>query len=413
MSKRIAAAAVMASVVGVTTPAVAGTTEAFSFLPSGTTVVTALSNPVTYSTPASGKKAAMQTYIGLQVGDVATGLLMKNTSGNTVNNASIKFTATVTDPEETITLHQPEIYLPAGCSWDTAAANAKSFTCNFGQLKNGDSVPAFTVFYVAPQKVCQTVGSNLCGGVGDADNSDFISTNLQVVYSEGLNGPPTVWDNSNQTVPQANVVTLGTFNPVNIKSAVPKSGAKVYTGSGGVPVPETPAVPNAQFAELLTIPSLTGAYTVAELQIDRFTEALDLANCANGGRFTVCPTFRTTVANNGNETRFLDPANPLRWVYRVDASNLKLSGPKILNSTSILYTGKKFGEDGITEVLPGWVDEPLKMCLVKDTVNSTNGLPCINSSKCYKKNDTGGIPDLEGDCEWELLNTANGFGKIQ
>jgi hypothetical protein len=113
------------------------------------------------------------------------------------------------------------------------------------------------------------------------------------------------------------------------------------------------------------------------------------------------------------ETRFLDPANPLRFLYRVDASNLKLSAPKILNSAVILYTGKKFADNG--SVVGDWSDVRLEICLVKDTVNSPayQGLPCINGSKCYKKNDTGGIPDLEGDCEWEILNTANGYGKIQ
>lgn len=417
MSTRKMAALLAASLLGLAGSAVAGTTDAFTI---ASPIATTLSDPVTYSTPASGKKPPMQTYIGLQVGNPVTGLLMSNTSGNTVNGVSIRFTASVTDTEETLTLHQPEVYLPAGCTWDSLPANPKSFVCNFGQVKNGESIPAFRVFYVAPQKVCQPNGTNPCGGLGDALGSDVIDTQLQVLYSEGLNGPPTVWDNSNQSVSQAGLLTLGTFNPVKVKSAVPKSGAKAYTGSAGVPVPETLGGTNSQFAESLTVPALTvDAYTIAEMNIYKMTDAGaptvtpgNIADCINGGRFVSCPVFATSVAQGVTETRFLDPANPLRIVYRVDATNLKLSAPKILNSTVILYTGKKF--DPISNAVVGdWIDVPLQMCLVKDRVNSTDGLPCINGSRCYKKNDTGGIPDLEGDCEWELLNTANGYGKIQ
>jgi hypothetical protein len=316
-----------------------------------------------------------------------------------------------------LVLHQPEAYVPAGCTWNSETPNAVSIVCSFGQIRNGGSIPAFTVFYVGPQKVCQ---ADPCVGGDDDENSDFVSTKLQVLYSEALNGPTNVWDNSNQVVSQANLITLGTFNPVNVKSAVPKSGAKVSTGSAGVPVPESVGGQNSQFAEKLTVPALGTAYTstVAEMNVFKMTDAdaptvtpANIANCINNGRFVSCPVFATSVAQNGVETRFLDPANPLRIVYRVDASNLKLSAPKILNSVVILYTGKKF--DAAGNIVGDWVDEPLKVCLVKDTPDSTDGLPCINGSKCYKKNDTGGIPELENDCEWESIGTANGYGKLQ
>jgi hypothetical protein len=417
MSKRRTAAIVAASLFGMAGSAVAGTTDAFTIT---TPVARTLSDPVTYSTPQSGKKPPMRTYIGIQVGDPVTGLLMTNTSGNTVNGVSIRFTASVTDAAETLTLQQPEVYLPAACTWDALAANPKSFVCNFGQVKNGDSIPAFTVFYVAPQKVCQ---STACDTGDDVLGSDVINTQLQVLYSEGLNGPPTVWDNSNQSIAQPALLALGTRNPVKVKSAVPKGGAKVFTGSAGVPVPESLGGANSQFAESLTVPALTAdAYTVAEMNIYKMTDAgaptvtpTNVADCINNGRFVSCPVFETSVADPATlaETRFLDPTNPLRIVYRVDASNLKLSAPKILNSAVILYSGKKFDSNG--NVVGTWSDQPLQMCLIKDRVNPPEfqGLPCINGSKCYKRNDTGGIPDLEGDCEWEILNTANGYGKIQ
>ena len=140
------------------------------------------------------------------------------------------------------------------------------FVCNYGQVKNGNSVSAFTVFYLTPQKVCQTVGSNPCGGGDDVLGADFVSTALQVKYSEGQAGPPTTWDNSNQSVSQSNLVALGTFNPVNVITGVPKSGVKISTGVAGVPVPESQGGKNSQFAESLTVPELIGKYTQAKIK---------------------------------------------------------------------------------------------------------------------------------------------------
>ena len=401
---------------GVATSAVGGTNNAFTFYPSDTAPVTALSNPVTYSTPASGKIPAMQTYVGFAVGNTSPGgLLLSNSSGNTVNDVTITFTASVTDTAELLTFHLPEVYIPAGCTWDNVPSNIKTVSCNIRQLKKDGNFPAFTVFFVAPQKVCQatTAPTNACGGLGDAPGSDTISTKVTVVYAEGLNGPNPVEPNSNLERPQPNLVVLGTDNPVNIKSAVPKSGAKVFTGNGGVPVPDTPDTPDRQFAELLTVPALSTAYTVAEISVTKVkdTDPIEGADCLNGGRFKACPTFATSVANNGVETRFLDLANPLTFTYRIDASNIKMSPSKLLNSVSIKYTGKQY--DPITNAEVGiWSDTEIpKVCV--NNQPSKDGLPCVLNSRCYKKNDTGGIADLESDCEWTTVNTGNGLIKIQ
>lgn len=370
--------------------AMSAATSVFGAAGTITSQVVPLTSPVTYSTTSS---PPLETFVAYTVN-------FTNAGGNTINDVRFTFTASATDAAETVALFNPAVYLPPDC----AQTGVSSFACTKRQLRSGETffTQPIVVFFRAPVKV---VGGN---GVGDAPGTDFVNVGGDLVYAEGQSGgnPP-----PNSAVTWAGAaVSLGTDNPVNIKSAVPKTGAKVFTGSGGVPVPETPAVPNAQFAELLNVPSLLGAFTVAEIQIDRFTDPIDLANCTNGGRFTVCPTFRTTVANNGTETRFLDPANPLRFVYRMDASNQKLSGPKILNSTTILYTGRKYDPVTNQEVFPSWLDQPVGVCV--NGLPRKDGLPCIEGSKCYKKNDTGGIPALEGDCEWTLINTGNGIGKL-
>ena len=405
----------IAATFGIATSALGGTNDAFTFYPSDTAPVKALANPVTYSTPMSGKIPALQTYVGFTVGDPSPGgLLLSNSSGNTLNDVTITFTARVTDPAELLTFHLPEVYvLPLGCTRGTVPPNTVTVTCKVRQLRNGDGFPAFTVFFVAPQKVCQPISpDNACGGIGDVLGSDTVSTNVTVVYAEGLSGPNPVHPNSNQERPQPDLVVLGTTNPVNVKSAVPKTGAKVFTGIGGVPVPATPETPKSQFAELLNIPSLTGTYAVAEIVVDTFTDLNDVANCMNGGRFSLCPVFRTSVANNGVETRFLEPLNPLTFIYRIDASNIKMSPSKLLNSVSIKYTGKKYDTITDSEIAPPWDNyEVPKVCV--NNQPSKDGLPCVLNSRCYKKNETGGNASLENDCEWTLINTGNGLLKLQ
>lgn len=397
----------IAAMFGIATSALGGTYNAFTFYPVDAAPVKALANPVTYSTPASGKIPAMQTYVGFVVGDPVKGLL-SNSSGNTVNDVTITFTASVTDKAELLTFYLPEVYvLPSGCTRDTVPSYTRTVTCKVRQLKNGGGFPAFTVFFVAPQKVCQatTAPDNACGGTDDVPGGDTISTTVTAVYAEGLSGPSPVHPNSNQERSQPNLVVLGTTNPIYVKSAVPKTGARVFTGVGAAPVPVPPAVPNSQFAELLNVPPLTDAYAVVEISVETSSDA-DVISCMNGGRFKVCPTFRTTVASDtGVEKRF-DPENPLRFTYRIDASNLKLSASKILNSTTILYSGKRY--DGIEDV---WTNKSVDVCV--NGAARTDGLPCIESSRCYKRNETGGIADLENDCEWTLINTGNGLLKLQ
>jgi hypothetical protein len=76
----------------------------------------------------------------------------------------------------------------------------------------------------------------------------------------------------------------------------------------------------------------------------------------------------------------------------MDAANI-VKGTKISNVT-IRY-------DGV----------PVLTCTVKGVLN-TPGVPCINESKYYRnKGVPGWTADLDGDFEWQIINTKNGrFG---
>ena len=167
------------------------------------------------------------------------------------------------------------------------------------------------------------------------------------------------------------------------------------------------------------MPELIGKFTQAKINVFKLTDsdvppgsvtAGNIADCINLGHFVSCPLFETSVAQDGTETRF-DKTKPLVMVYRVDASNQKMPATKILNSTIILYTGQRYlpGTNTPDTVNGPWKDEPLGVCVQKDVARD-DGLPCINNKKCYKKNETGGFAE---DCEWEGINTGNGFIKLQ
>ena len=77
-----------------------------------------------------------------------------------------------------------------------------------------------------------------------------------------------------------------------------------------------------------------------------------------------------------------------------------MSTAKILNSVQISYTAN--GSTTSTNV---------EAC-TNGTING-NGVPCILSAQCYKRSTSGWTADLDGDCEWILINGENGTLKIQ
>jgi hypothetical protein len=363
----------------------------YTFEPGVTKPVVELQSRVTYSEESS---PPLNTYIGYKV----TGF--SNTGANTINNVSVTFTAEVIDKQEKLTLYRPEFYLPASCSWpkdssgNPLPSNPVVITCLLGQMKAGSQpFPNFNVFYKTPVKF---VGGD---GAGDADDTDLVSTTYQIVYAEGTNDQPNSVPPNSVITASGNPVTLGTTNPVDVRTGLPKSdnAQTIFTGAKGVPLPNTQALLRA-FTELVTVPSIatsTASYLTSTINITSATDGLQFSNCVSAGNFVRCPDYETTLLDPSGSEFVFD--NAVLFVYRVDASNLKRSANQILNSVQLLYTG------GI------WVDEPVQACT--NGMPNSNGLPCVVDKFCYKNNHS--VVDLRGDCEWQVLNTRNGLTRAR
>jgi hypothetical protein len=372
--------------------------------------ILALQDNVTYFTPAAGRIPANDTQVGFLVGSGA--YTAQQVSGNTLNRVTVTFEAWVTDPAQTITFRQPEVYLaglPSACSWDNLPANRKTITCSYRQTRQGDIVlPAFAVFFNAPAKVVN--------GTADVDGTDFINTSLRITYAEGSNGSNSQPSNSDLLIPQdKNRVRLGTNNPINIKSAVAKNGANLFTGDAGIPRNE-----NAKrLTQLLRVPALAGPYTVSTIDItavsgtNMINPTLEESNCMTAGNFQSCPVYETKIVDpvSGLKTEFNDPNNPLVLVYRIDGSNLKRSLSQIVSAVTLTYS---FSATDI--------ELPIGAC-VNGKPNG-DGTPCLLvPGQCFRNQQStqnafngavlGRQADLVGDCEWVTISRGNGFVRIR
>ena len=324
------------------------------------TTVTPLSPAVTYSALASASPArpALDTYIGYTV-------TVANTGGNTINNISFTGSTRVTDGDEQAVLSSIE---GATCTTPTAT----TIRCVVGQLRAGQSFPTFAVFFKAPVK--DTVSPLPDGVAGNCASTDCVSFSGITAYAETTGGANSPVDNSIAEW-TAGAVTLGTFNPTLVKSAVQKSGARLFTGSGGVSSAADP------FTTSVAVPAGT-AFTTAEI-----LESPDAINCTNN--FTAC--FRSDITIPGTFSPFLS------IVLRQDVSTI-LKGTKI-GSVLIEYTGTS------GSVFVGDCASP--------TTPRTDGVPCIANRTHYKSSRTPGwTPELDGDFEWTLINLGNGSYKV-
>lgn len=366
--------------------------------------ILALQDNVTYFTPAAGRFPANDTQVGFQVGSGA--YTAKQVSGNTLNRVTVTFEAWVTDPAQTITFRQPEVYLaglPPACTWDNLPASRKTITCFYRQTRQGDIVlPSFAVFFNAPAKVVN--------GTADEEGTDFINTSLRITYAEGSNGSNSQPQNSNLLIPQdRNRVTLGTNNPVNIKSAVAKNGANLFTGDAGIPRNEN----NKRLTQLLRIPGLTdpgnpAPYTVATIDIT------ENPTCAEGN-FKTCPIYETTIVNpvSGLKTVFPDPDNPLILVYRIDGSNLGTgrSLRQIESGATLYYSFTATDiERQVGACINGQPNGDGTPCLLVPA-------QCFNNLNATRNAFDGALlgrqADLVGDCEWVTISRGNGFVRIR
>jgi hypothetical protein len=325
-----------------------------------TTTVMPLSPAVTYSALASASPArpALDTYIGYTVS-------VTNAGGNTINNVSFTGSTRVTDGDEKAVFSSIE---GATCTIPTTT----SIRCVIGQLKAGQAVPTFAVFFKAPVK--DTLSPLPDGLAGSCATTDCVIFSGVTTYAETTGGANSPVDNSISEW-TAGAVTLGTFTPTLVKSAVQKSGGRLFTGSGGVSSGADP------FTTAVVVPAGT-SFTTAEI-----VETPDGINCINN--FSAC--FRSDITIPGAFSPYLT------IVLRQDASTI-LKGTKI-DSVLIQYTGAS------GTVIVGDCASP--------TAPLTNGIPCIAKRTHYKSSRTPGWTlELDGDFEWTLINLGNGSYKV-
>ena len=325
-----------------------------------TTTVTPLSPAVTYSSLASASPArpALDTYIGYTVSIV-------NAGGNTINNISFTGSTQVTDGDEKAVFSSIE---GATCTTPTTT----TIRCVIGQLKAGQAVPTFAVFFKAPVK--DTASPLPDGLAGSCATTDCVTFSGITSYAETTGGANSPVDNSIAEW-TAGDVTLGTFTPTLVKSAVQKGGGRLFTGSGGVSTAADP------FTTAVVVPAGT-TFTTAEI-----VETPDGINCTNN--FSAC--FRSDITIPGAFSPYLT------IVLRQDASTI-LKGTKI-ESVLIQYTGAS------GTVIVGDCASP--------TTPLTNGNPCIAKRTYYKSSRTPGWTlELDGDFEWTLINLGNGSYKV-
>jgi hypothetical protein len=320
--------------------------------------VSPLTSPVTYSANSS---PPLETY-------VAYTLNFTNTGGNTINDARFTFRALATDTAETVALFNPAVYLPAGC----AQTGVNSFACTKSQLPAGGSFfsQPIVVFFRAPVKAVN--------GVADTPGTDFVNVGGELVYAEGTSGKnPRPNSSTTWTGPQ---VSLGTTDPINVRSALPQSGGTFFTGNGATTLATDP------FTVKVTVPPAP-TFSTAELLESDVTSNI---NCTSLGNFNRCFAVAVTV----QDIVFTAASGAFfTFVIRTDPSNIR-TGTQI-NNVLIQY------DNGSGAQNVGACASP--------TTPRSDGIPCIAKAVHYKnKSVPGWTPALNGSFEHTLINLGNG-----
>ena len=407
MNRVRSAVVFVAAMLGAVASAVGGVGNAFTFV---SPTMTAVSERVTYGTTTP----ALVTYVGYDVGNVVNNVLVTNTSRATANHFTLKFTATVVKPDDSLSQEKLTGFsitsatdVSSTCAFDTsAAANPLTVTCNVQQLKNGDTFPALTVFYKAPSNVDSPTG---CAGSGSSA-CNTVKTQVTLSYAEGVNDVPTGFPNSTQSSEAQQLVSLGTTNPNFVKSALPRGvPATIFTGSG---VPKAGLAGEfKEFTESATLPAISNTYRYGQASIKvREDDSVD-GQCTNLGNFKTCPLYETAIV--GPSTLTLTPTTivfspALQFLYRIDATKLKRPLSQILSNT-IIYSSSSGATGTYVQV---------SACNNNDGTTNGGGAACIDlrpgfEPKCFKNlQSAGGVADLVGDCQWYLLKDSNGFVKF-
>jgi hypothetical protein len=342
--------------------AMSAATSVFGAAGTLTPEVEPLTAPAIYST----NSPPFQMYVAYRIN-------FTNTGRNTINHVRFTFTASATDPAETVTLFDPASYLPPEC----AQTGVSSFECTNRQLKKGES------FFNEPIVVFFRTPVRIINWVADTQGTDFVKVGGKIIYAEGTSGhnPP-----RNSDVPWSGPdVSLGTADPTHVTSALPRSGGSLFTGDGAITVAADP------FAVSATVPQAP-TFSVAELLESDVTTDI---NCTSLGNFHRCFAAAVTIP----DITFLPASGSfMTFVLRVDKSKIKY-GTKI-NDVLIQY------DDGSSNV------QNVGLC-ASPTTPRADGIPCIAKAVFYKnKSVPGWTTELSGDFEWILLNLRNGLIKV-
>jgi hypothetical protein len=294
-----------------------------------------------------------------------------NAGGNTINNIRFTATARTTDVDERLTLLSVE---GATCTATAAAPNLLNIECSIGQLRSGQSREPFAILLRAPIK---DSASPIPDGVaGSCATTDCVAFSGVSFYAEGTGGSNSVPQNSTRVWASA-PVTLGTFTPTLLKSAVTRNGGTLFTGRAGVTTADD------RFTTRVTIPSAL-TYTTALIQ----EQTSGVSTCQDNRNFNECWTADITIPGTFSPT-------PLSIVLRQDAKTI-LGGAKI-DSVQIFY-----------RATPTSAAEQVGNCAT-GPVPRSDGLPCIAGRTFYRnKNVPGWTTELDGDFEWRLISLKNG-----
>ena len=330
-----------------------------------TTTVTTLATQVTYAT-VSKSGAPLVTYIGYEFTTGYAGT-------NTTNNAQLRGDLAVTDAAELATLTLDTANSPSYCRTQPAS-NALKLVCDLPQLRSGSAPITFQVFFKAPSKVDGN-------GVGDAEASDLVTLTGTTVYAEQSDGAGNTNNSAPWVAPQP--VLLGTSNPIDIRSVLPRSGGKLFTGNGGIPSAAD------VFGTDVTVPAYAGYTKATILESEDPLSVCVSAALSTSTRLQPCFNVDLTIVDGNDATAKF--ASALSIKLSIDGSVIP---QKVKPSDlTIKYDGTVIG------ACPG-LGVPL---------SAEPYQPCINTAVRIKDNKN---PDRDGDIVIELLNYRNGSYKI-
>lgn len=371
------AAVVTAGMFGVATPALAGVAGVMNV------TVTPLQINTTYSVIGP---PPLNSVVGYQVN-------INNGGKNTSNKVSFRAELEITDAAELATF---DFDSAEGrfCAKTTTAPPARlQIECPIGDLKSGQVVPTFYIFFKTPRKILN--------GIADSQVpifTDFVNLYHQVLYAEGKNGPKSKPANGFTPLTAAPQVALGTANPELVRSVVLASGGTFFTGNGGVAAVGDP------HATKSVVPTLA-AHTTVEIAESGVACSGNVFTCYTSqitvpGTFAASPYLTIGLSQRIENIRFL-PCAGSHYAYR--SYSTYTTTPSTCTSTTripIEQIEVFYEPDAPAPQTPLLVP----LCSLPSPFVPPTDRPCIAARTVVK--DYPGGPKVR--YEWTLISFKNG-----